>query len=66
MATFMVGNPEAEHAGYTTEDHYRWICDRCFQDFRELFGWTVKAAANMARRQRRSPPGGAGRGSAVS
>ena len=43
MATFMVGNPEAEHAGYTTEDHYRWICDRCFQDFRELFGWTVKA-----------------------
>ena len=44
MATFMVGNPEAEHAGYTTEDHYRWICDRCFQDFRELFGWTVKAS----------------------
>jgi hypothetical protein len=44
MAKFMSGDPEAEHAGYTTEDHYRWICGRCFEDFREMFGWTVKAS----------------------
>jgi hypothetical protein len=23
--------------GYTTEDDYRWICDQCFEDFREMF-----------------------------
>jgi hypothetical protein len=25
--------------GWTTEDEYRWICDTCFSDFRERFGW---------------------------
>jgi hypothetical protein len=24
-------------AGYTTEDDYRWICDKCFDDFKEMF-----------------------------
>ena len=27
--------------GYTTHDNYRWICEQCFRDFRERFGWTV-------------------------
>ncbi len=27
--------------GYTTEDQYRWICNPCFEDFRESLGWTV-------------------------
>lgn len=27
--------------GYTTEDSYYWICDRCFEDFRVQFEWTV-------------------------
>jgi hypothetical protein len=28
--------------GYTTEDEYYWICEGCFEDFRELFQWTLK------------------------
>lgn len=36
-----------QHAGYTNEgvsdqrDHYWWICDECFEDFRDRFGWTL-------------------------
>ena len=33
--------PDALHAGYATLDNYRWICEGCFRDFRERFGWTV-------------------------
>ncbi|HUP38532.1 MAG TPA: hypothetical protein VM115_00320 [Vicinamibacterales bacterium] len=43
-AKFMLGsNPEEEylHEGWTTEDRYRWICDDCFRDFRQRFGWQV-------------------------
>ena len=25
--------------GWTTVDEYRWICDPCFNDFRERFRW---------------------------
>jgi hypothetical protein len=25
--------------GYVTEDGYRWICPRCFNDFKEQFQW---------------------------
>lgn len=27
--------------GYCTEDGYHWVCEGCFQDFREEFAWTV-------------------------
>ena len=27
--------------GYSTEDNYRWICEKCFNDFQELFKWQV-------------------------
>lgn len=27
--------------GYCTEDEYYWICDSCFHDFKEKFGWNV-------------------------
>jgi hypothetical protein len=27
--------------GYTTLDDYYWICDTCFEDFKELFNWEV-------------------------
>jgi hypothetical protein len=41
-AKFMVENrPDVLHEGYATKDNYFWICDRCFQDFREQFRWTV-------------------------
>lgn len=29
------------HEGWTTLDEYRWICDQCFNDFHERFGWLV-------------------------
>jgi hypothetical protein len=29
--------------GYTTSDRYRWICETCFQDFRDRFGWQVES-----------------------
>ncbi len=25
--------------GYTTEDAYRWICKKCYEDFKEMFHW---------------------------
>ena len=31
------------HKGYATEDNYRWICIDCFNDFKEMFEWKVKA-----------------------
>ncbi len=27
--------------GYCTDDTYHWICDKCFQDFKDLFAWVV-------------------------
>ena len=42
MATFMVEDlPDVLHQGYATQDDYRWICRQCFEDFREMFGWSV-------------------------
>ena len=29
------------HAGYTTDDEYRWICEKCFADFRDQFEWRL-------------------------
>ena len=29
------------HVGYTTKDHYYWICTTCYNDFKEMFGWNV-------------------------
>jgi hypothetical protein len=27
--------------GWTTPDEYRWVCDRCFGDFRAQFNWRI-------------------------
>ena len=27
--------------GYCTEDAYNWICDTCFEDFKEMFAWKL-------------------------
>jgi hypothetical protein len=32
--------------GYATEDNYRWICEECFEDFKDLFDWKVMQARN--------------------
>jgi hypothetical protein len=33
--------PDALHEGWTTADEYRWICDECYRDFKDQFGWTL-------------------------
>jgi hypothetical protein len=41
-AKFMVEDyPDVLHEGYSTEDEYYWICEDCFHDFREYFGWKI-------------------------
>jgi len=27
--------------GYATDDNYRWVCEPCFEDFREEFRWVT-------------------------
>jgi hypothetical protein len=34
---------DAVDRGYATDDRYHWICESCFADFREQFGWTATA-----------------------
>ena len=26
---------------YCSEDEYRWVCPKCFADFKELFEWKI-------------------------
>ena len=26
---------------YSTEDRYHWICEECFNDFKEMFEWNI-------------------------
>jgi hypothetical protein len=43
-AKFMVEDyPKVLHSGYCTPDLHHWICEACFQDFREKFGWQLIA-----------------------
>lgn len=30
-----------EQIGYCTTDYYRWICEECYKDFKEVFDWKV-------------------------
>jgi hypothetical protein len=46
--TFIEEHPDIRTAGYSTlgtgpegDDSYRWICEDCFNDFREQFAWRV-------------------------
>jgi hypothetical protein len=29
------------HVGYVTIDDYHWICENCFEDFKNKFKWIV-------------------------
>ena len=41
-AKFMVEDrPKVLHEGYATLDRSHWICDQCFGDFAEMFGWKL-------------------------
>ena len=33
--------PDSLKEGYATKDNYWWICDQCFEDFKEMFEWNV-------------------------
>jgi hypothetical protein len=37
-----IDHPEYKREGYTTEDEHDWICDVCFQDFKDDFRWIVE------------------------
>jgi hypothetical protein len=42
--TFTVEDfPDTIQVGYATEDDYRWICETCFAEFKDRFGWVVIA-----------------------
>ena len=32
---------EGTQYGYATEGNYHWICNQCFEDFKDLFDWHV-------------------------
>ena len=34
--------PDCLTEGYTTTDDYQWICENCFNDFRNDFKWTTQ------------------------
>lgn len=34
--------PDALRAGYVTEDDYTWVCETCFNDFKDRYQWIVE------------------------
>ena len=30
-----------EESGYCTTDYYHWICEKCFDDFNDVFDWSA-------------------------
>jgi hypothetical protein len=41
-AKFMVEDyPNVLHQGYATADDYHWICEQCFEDFKDMFRWNA-------------------------
>jgi hypothetical protein len=33
--------PDVYTEGYSTQDHYYWICTKCYEDFKDMFQWKV-------------------------
>lgn len=33
---------EKTSVAYSTTDGYHWICEECYNDFKEMFGWIIK------------------------
>ena len=47
---FMVQpGPGVVTEGYCTEDRYRWICQRCFDDFKNRFEWSIPSLPTCVR-----------------
>ena len=30
-----------EQIGYCTTDYYHWICEKCYEDFKDMFNWEI-------------------------
>jgi len=43
-AKFTEDHPDTLQEGYTTEDEYHWVCKKCFEDFKDMFGWEAAEA----------------------
>jgi hypothetical protein len=39
------GRADVLSKGYSTLDRYRWVCEKCFNDFAAEFEWEVESAA---------------------
>jgi len=46
-AKFSDEGPDALREGYCTTDGYHWICEPCFNDFRDRFGWSVADSTDV-------------------
>ena len=33
--------------GYATTDGYRWVCERCYLDFKDAFAWKVCSSTSL-------------------
>jgi hypothetical protein len=38
---FMQGQPDTLTEGYVTTDGQHWVCEQCFEDFKQEFGFKV-------------------------
>ena len=41
VAFGLEGGGDALAEGYATEDDYHWICEKCFEDFKDMFHWRI-------------------------
>lgn len=41
-------NPEDMNSGYCTKDKKHWICEYCFNDFKEMFNFKLTVDKNIA------------------
>ena len=39
---------ESVQTAYCTLDEYHWVCERCFADFRDMFGWKLSSERGNA------------------
>jgi hypothetical protein len=46
-AKFSVDESDQTHAGYATPDDWWWICETCFRDFRDRFGWKLASSKDQ-------------------
>lgn len=44
------------HEGYSYDGGRRWICPKCFEDFREEFRWTLEPGTGPESERSSSPP----------